>query len=232
MNALAIPDLHIPFEHPESLDFVRLVDKTFFPDKNRRVVFLGDEIDSHSISRYMPDPNGKSPRDELEYAKLRLKDWFKAFPKAFICTSNHTVRPWKKAFEVGLPHEFMRSIAEVYEAPIGWKWADKWIFDNIVFEHGENVSGALGALKAAQQNHKNTVIGHLHTFGGAIHADFDHGKLWGLNTGCLIDTKAYAFHYAKTLRNKPTLGMGIIKNGQPYFIPMIIKGNGRWIKTI
>ncbi len=180
----------------------------------------------------MPDPNGKSPADELQEAKHHLRAWFDAFPKVKVCVSNHTARPWKKAFEAGIPKEFMRAVSEVYGASPGWVWADRWIIDGIIFEHGENVSGPMGALNAAKQNQASTVIGHLHSFAGAIHADAITGGIWGLNAGCLIDINAYAFNYAKTFRNKPCIGCGVIKNGAPYFIPMRTNQEGRWTKAI
>lgn len=232
-NFLVIPDLHIPFEHRDALEFCLAVEKVWFPGKQRTVVCLGDEIDSHSISRHMPDPDGRSPRDELEAAKRRLRDWYCAFNSVHVCVSNHTVRPWKRAYEAGLPKEFMRSVGEVYEAPLLWKWADRWVIDGIAFEHGENVSGPLGALKAAQDNHMSTCIGHLHTFGGVVHAEAVEGRgIWGMNAGCLINAEEYAFHYAKNLRKKPTLGCGVIKNGNPYFVPMRLDQEGRWVRSV
>lgn len=232
LNALCVPDLHIPFEHVDALAFCLMVDRLWFPGQQRVVVFLGDEIDVHSISRHMPDPDGRSPHDELEQAKHRLRDWYAAFPTAYVCTSNHTLRPWKRAYEAGLPKQFMRAVGEVLGAPPGWTWADRWTLGGVVFEHGENVSGPLGALTAANQNHASTVIGHLHTFGGVVHSDSASGKVWGLNTGCLIDVGAYAFTYAKTLRKKPTLGCGVIKHGSPYFVPMLLDGEGRWLHAV
>lgn len=232
LNVLAVPDLHIPFEHPDALAFVLHVDKVWFPGQNRIVMLMGDEVDSHAISRHMPDPNGLSPGAELEAARRHLLDWFTAFPVARICSSNHTVRPWKKAYESGIASEFMREVGEVYRAPATWLWADRWVYEGVVFEHGENVSGPLGALNAAVQNQAPTVIGHLHTFGGAVHSDSFASKLWGLNTGCLIDAEAYAFRYAKSLRKKPTLGCGVIKNGSPYFVPMLLGPTGRWIGAV
>lgn len=231
-NVLVIPDLHIPFEHPDALSFVIAVDKIWFPGQNRTVVLLGDEIDSHSISRHMPDPDGRSPRDELEEAKLRLRDWYAAFPVARVCSSNHTYRPWKKAYESGLPKEFMRSVGEVYGAPPGWCWGDRWNLDGIIFEHGENVSGPMGALNAAKQNQAPTAIGHLHSFAGVVHSESFNGRLWGLNAGCLIDVQQYAFAYAKNFRNKPCLGVGVVKGGHPYFVPMRTDDGGRWVKSV
>lgn len=232
LNVLCIPDLHIPFEHPDALLFVTAVDKIWFPSQNRVVVLLGDEVDSHSISRHMPDPDGRAPGDELAAARRKLQDWFKAFPVARICTSNHTMRPWKKAYASGISQQFMKDVGEVYSAPPTWLWADRWDIGGVLFEHGENVSGPTGALKAAQDNRKSTVIGHLHSFGGVIHHDAVDSKIWGLNTGCLISIEEYAFSYAKTLRKKPTLGCGVIKNGNPYFVPMLLTGQGRWAGCI
>lgn len=231
-NVLVIPDLHIPFQHPDALKFVRFVDQMWFPSKNRIVVNLGDEIDSHSISRHMPDPNGRSPSDELDDAIIVLQDWYHAYSNMFICSSNHTLRPWKRAFEAGLPKQFMRDIRDVLKAPEGWHWADRWEHFGIVFEHGENVSGPLGALTAAQQNRKSTCVGHLHTFGGVVHSGAHDSQIWGMNAGCLINLSAYAFHYAKNLRKKPTLGCGIVRHGSPFFIPMIVDQAGRWIGAI
>lgn len=226
-NILVIPDLHIPFEHPDALKFVSLVDQLWFPRGDRLVVCLGDEIDSHSISKHMPDPDGRSARDELEGAKVKLRDWYTQFPKVYVCDSNHTRRPWKRAYEAGLSQQFMRDVKEVYGAPEGWNWGDRWILDGIAFEHGEGVSGAMGALKAAQQNRMPTAIGHLHSFGGVVHSNTFTDTIWGMNAGCLINPTEYAFSYAKTLRNKPTLGCGVIAQGNPYFVPMCVDHRGR-----
>lgn len=230
---LVLPDLHIPYQHPDALAFVLAVDRTWFPGGHRVVVCLGDEVDSHSISRHMPDPNGRSPGDELADAKRILADWFSAFPAVNVCVSNHTIRPWKRAYESGLPKEFMREVGEVYGAPPGWKWADRWVLEGVTFEHGEGVSGPLAALNAAKQNRMNTCIGHLHHSGGVIHSCApEQPWLWGMNCGCLIDQTALAFSYAKTLRNRPTLGCGVIKNSMPCFVPMQTNSDGRWIRSV
>lgn len=194
---------------------------------------MGDEVDQHTLGKWNSNPSGMSGGHELKEAIHRLKDWYKVFPgKVYVCHSNHTYRAWKKAFQYGIPKEFMKSVAQVYEAPVGWEWGDRWIFDGVCFEHGENVSGPTAALNAAKQNQMPTAIGHQHTHGGVIHCDSAQGKLWGLNTGCLIDVDQYAFDYGKNIRNKPTLGCGVVKNGAPYFIPMFLDQNKRWTKRI
>ena len=50
--------------------------------------------------------------------------------------------------------------------------------------------------------------------------------------GCLIDDKALAFEYNKTTVGRPIIGCGIIIEGQPMLIPMILDKKGRWIKEL
>jgi hypothetical protein len=228
---LAISDLQIPFEHKDALEFCQHIVKTHIPKNyDVYVVNLGDEVDQATLSiKHIPSPDGMSGGHELEEARHRLRDWYRAFPKMHLCQSNHTWRVFKKAAASGIPSEFMKEIAQVYDAPIGWKWAEKWIFNGILFEHGENVSGPLAAIRAAIDNRMNTVIGHQHSNGGIVYRGSVNGNLWGMNTGCLIDIDAYAFSYGRTLRNKPTLGCGLILNGVPQFIPMELNSKKRWI---
>lgn len=229
MNALCISDLQCPAEHQDALAFVKCVDKTFFPNGDRYVVCLGDEADQHTLGKWPSNPDGRSGGDELKEARHRLSYWFDAFPKVYVCTSNHTYRAWKKAALSGIPSEFMKSVAEVYGAPPGWVWRDKWVANGICFEHGENVSGPTAALNAAIQNQMPTVIGHQHSHAGVIYRTSEASYLWGMNTGCLIDVSHYCFDYGKNIRIKPTLGTGVIVNGVPFFIPMRLDLSGRWV---
>lgn len=233
VNALAISDLQIPAEHVDALEFCKHVRKVWFPDVEPLIINMGDEFDQHTLSTKFPaNPDGLSGSQELNESRIRIQAWYEAFPKTYVCMSNHTYRAWKKAAIVGIPSEFMRSIAEVYGAPVGWRWNDRWTSKGICFEHGENVSGPTAALNAAIQNQMRTVIGHQHSHAGVAYRDSVGSQLWGMNTGCLIDIAHYAFAYGKNLRVKPTLGCGVIKNSVPYFIPMILNQSGRWVKYI
>lgn len=233
LNALCISDLQTPFEHQDAFDFVQHVDKMYFPPELKRyVVNLGDEVDQHTLARWTANPNGMSAKGEMDEAKKRLQPWFNAYPKTYICISNHTYRVYKRAHEAGIPEGFMRSIGEAYGAPPGWRWRDKWVHDDICFEHGENVSGQLAAIRAAMLNRVSTVIGHQHSNGGILYSASDFNIIWGMNTGCLIDVDQYAFDYGKNIRNKPTLGCGIILNGIPHFVPMILNHEKRWIRRV
>jgi hypothetical protein len=232
LNALCISDLQIPAEHKHALDFVLHVKKTFFRGVEPRVINMGDEVDQHTLSKYGANPNGLSAKAEFDEAKLRLKEWYKFFPTTRVCISNHTYRVMKRAFAAGIPEGFMKTIGEAYEAPSTWLWAQRWMIDGVLFEHGEAVSGPLAAIRAALQNRLPTVIGHQHSNGGVMWNASAFDTIWGMNTGCLIDIDHYAFEYGRVLRNKPTLGMGVICDGIPYFVPMLVDKEGNWLRRV
>lgn len=226
-TVLVIPDLHAPFQHRDALAFVEWVAGHWNPDT---VVCLGDEADIHAISNHGSDPDGHSPGHELTLAVKALRPLYAMFPTVKVCTSNHTARPYRRAFDCGLPKRVMKEYREFLEAPAGWEWDDKWIIDQVAYIHGEGYSGKEGALKAALGNARPTVIGHLHTNAGILYQANAETILWGFNAGCLIDRHAYAMRYARHMPNKPTLGVGIVRKGVPFFIPMLLNSKSRWVK--
>lgn len=226
-KVLAIPDLQEPFAHRDTIAFLKWVKAKESPDI---IVNLGDEADMHALSDYDHDPDGHSAGTELEKAIEKLKEHYELFPTTYVCTSNHTARPLRRASKYGIPKAFLRDYHEFLKAPKGWKWAEQWEFDGVIYEHGEGFSGRNGAINCADKNAKPTVIGHLHSHAGIQYSANASYLLYGFNVGCLIDRQAYAFRYGKNMRHKPILGCGIIEKGIPKFIPMLLDHNGRWLK--
>jgi len=226
MKVLSIPDLHCPFQHKDAFDFLIAVNKKYKP---QLVISQGDEADMAAISNFDHDPEGLSAGDELKAALVELKKLYKIFPSVKVCTSNHTARPFRKAFKYGIPKAYLKDYNEFLQAPKGWEWRDYWEVDGIIYEHGEGFSGQPGALKAALANMQSTVIGHLHSYAGIQYSANSKHLIFGFNVGCLIDKDAYAFNYGKLIKSKPILGCGIIDNGIPEFIPMILNKKGRWV---
>lgn len=226
---MCIPDTHFPFEHPDMFDFLAKVKTKFKPTM---VVHLGDEIDAHALSNYISDPNGFSAGHEHNAALIKLKQLYKIFPKVLVCTSNHTARPFRKAFSAGLPSNFLKSYSEILEAPVGWQWFDRILIDEIAYEHGEGFTGERAAISIARGNMRSTVIGHIHSFAGINYISTPEKLLFGFNVGCLIDNKAYAFAYAKNMKSKPILGCGIIHKGVPMYIPMVLNTEGKWTGVV
>lgn len=213
MTILAVSDLHCPFVSPRALPFLAGLKRQYKPDA---VVFIGDEIDAHALSRYPKDPDGFGAGHELAAARRQLEPLFRLFPVAKICESNHTSRIYKKAFEAGLPACALKPMSEILGAPKGWQWADKWEVDGIQFVHGDGYTSRNWST-APQNTLRRTVMGHTHAQAGVV---WGNAGLWAMNVGCLVDHTAYVFNYARQARNQPTLGCGLIEKGVPRFIPL------------
>lgn len=224
-----IPDIHSPFHHQDTFDFLQYLKERYNPDT---IICLGDEVDFHTLSKWSADPDGFSAGHEYANALIALDTLYKMFPVVKACTSNHTIRPYKRASDAGIPSLMLKGYSEMLMAPPGWEWRDRWVIDNIVFEHGEMLSGQSAAITAARHNMMSTVIGHIHSFAGITYLSSMDQIIFGFNAGCLIDRNKYAFAYGQKIRNKPIIGAGVIRFGIPYFVPMRMNEGGRWIGKI
>jgi hypothetical protein len=222
---LVIGDIHAPFQHPDTIAFLSAVKHKINPD---RVVCLGDELDAHAISQHDPDPDGFSAGHELALGLEFMQELYQLFPVVSVCESNHGARPFKRAYRAGLPKAYLKDYRDFMGAPLGWNWDFKHVVDGIVFEHGEGVSGTMGAMKRAQANMRSTCIGHLHSDAGILWFSTGERTIFAFNAGCLIDTKAYAYAYGKNSLRKPVIGVGFIDRGNPHFIHMDMDDSGRW----
>ncbi len=224
-TVLAISDQHHPFAHRDVFAFLKGVRSKYRPD---RVICLGDEIDAYGLSDYDHDPDAPAAGDEFRAAMEGMRHLYALFPKAQSCVSNHTSRPYRQAIKHGIPSVFMRSYRDFMEAPAGWSWHDFVEVDGVRYFHGEGFSGPMGALKAAQAYMQPVVIGHLHSYAGILFNANPKHLFWGMNCGCLIDRDKIAFHYGKHLTAKPILGVGLVRDGIPTFVPMTLTRHGRW----
>lgn len=224
---LAIPDQHFPFNHIDIFKFLTEVKRIYKPDK---VVNLGDEVDSHSMSMHDHSPDLHSPNDEMEMAIVRLKHLYKLFPEVDVLESNHGSLHYRRAAKHGLPKRVIKSYREILEAPKGWHWHQDLELtasdgEKILFCHGL----AADPLKNSKNKGMRFIQGHHHSRFEIQYWANSEKLFWGVTSGCLIDYKALAFEYGKLMLNKPILGATIIKNGYPQLIPMILNAQGRWI---
>ena len=116
MNILAIGDLHEPFCLK---DYLRFCKKIYKQENCKKVIFIGDVIDSHYSSFHESDPDGMSARDELLSAIKKLRRWHKAFPEAVITIGNHDRIVARKAMNAGLSDMWIRSYSEFYKLQVG-----------------------------------------------------------------------------------------------------------------
>lgn len=209
----------------DAIAFLSAVKKKYKPDL---VVSLGDLEDWHSISMHDHDPDGMNPGKELQAIRDGVKLLSKVFPNLMICTSNHGSLPFRRAFKYGMPQELIKDFSAILKSPPGWEWADQWEIDGVLYEHGDPFTGQNAALKCAEQNMQSTVIGHVHSFAGIQYSANSKHLIFGFNCGCLINRDAYAFNYAKKIKRKPILGCGVVIDGIPTFIPMLLNRSHRW----
>lgn len=224
-RVLVISDNQLPFDHKDFLPFLKAVAKKY---KINQVVHIGDLIDHHALAEYPHDPDGLSAGDELKQAKKRLKPYFRAFPKVKVCIGNHDLRIFSRALKNGIPVAYLRPYKDFLNAPKGWVWAERHEVDSVMYQHGSGYSGYSGALKAALDNHKSTVIGHLHSAAGVLYWANESKLLFGMNVGSGIDRKAYTFAYGKAFRAKPILSCGVVLEGRPQVVTMIVGKDHRW----
>lgn len=206
-NVLVIGDTHLPFCHKKYLSFCKRLYKELDCDE---VVHIGDLVDNHAISYHEHDPNGWSPEHEMQQVDRVLKDWFKAFPVVKLCLGNHDRLPDRKGKTVGLPRRCFRSFRDMWQLPNGWTDDFQFIIGDVLYTHGTGYSGKYAHIQAAFDNRMSTVIGHSHSVAGVEYIANEREKIFGMNVGCGIDVKSYAFEYGKGFRRKPILSAGVV----------------------
>jgi|TARA_A100001391_G_scaffold40407_1_gene22661 predicted phosphodiesterase len=226
---LVISDLHIPYHHKDSFDFLREIKKQFKPDF---VVNIGDLLDFHAISFHEHNPDLPSIGDELTISKNYIKELESIFPNVTEVHSNHSSLVYRRAIKYGMSAQFLRPYGE-FLGTKKWQWVDDLKLQmcngkSVYFTHGKSAD----VLKVSQTMGMCCVQGHYHTkFSIGYWANPDD-LYWGMQVGCLINQKSMAFSYAKNFSTRFVLGCGIIIEGMPRLLPMVLNEDGDWIKTI
>ena len=229
-SVLVISDLHIPYHHQDALEFLQALKDKYQPDL---VVNIGDELDHHAISMHEHNPDLMSAGDELKNARVYIKELEKIFPKMTLVHSNHSSLVYRRALKFGLPKDYLKTYNEFLGVGKGWKWVDDLTItlsdgQRCFFTHGMSAD----VLKVAQQYGMSTVQGHYHTkFSIGYYSNPDR-LCFGMQVGCLINQKSMAFDYAKNFKSRFIVGCGMIINGQPKLMPMVLNKDGRWNKKI
>lgn len=224
---LVVSDLHCPYEHPDTVRFLKAVKAKYRPT---RVILSGDEVDYHGISFHDHDPDLDSPGKELDKAIKALQPIYKLFPKAEVLESNHGNLVLRKALANGLSRRYFRTPGEVLKAPKGWTWH----FDiTLTLPNGTKCyfhhSKGANVKKNSQSMGCSFVQGHHHETFELSYWGNPSALLFGMTVGCLVDNKSLAMAYNKNNLKRPVVGLGVIIDGLPMLIPMILNGKGRWI---
>jgi predicted phosphodiesterase len=226
---LVVSDMHLPYQHKDSIKFLKEIKKEFKPDTT---ISIGDLLDQHALSFHDSSPELYSAGHELDKAKEYVKELESVFPKLIEVDSNHSSMIYRRALKHGLPRAYLKDYGDFLETR-KWKWVDDLTLtmsngQRCFFTHGRSAD----VLKVSQTMGMSAVQGHYHTkFVISWWANPDN-LFFGMNVGCLIDQKSMAFNYAKNFRTRFIIGCGIIINGIPRLLPMVLNQKGDWIGKI
>ena len=226
---LVISDMHLPYQHKDSIIFLKEIKKEFKPDM---IVNIGDLLDFHAISMHEHNPDLYSAGMELDKAKEYIKQLEDIFPEVVEVDSNHSSLVYRRALKFGMSKQFLKPYGE-FLGTRKWTWVDDLTLTmsdgkRCFFTHGRSAD----ILKVSQTMGMSAVQGHYHTkFLISYWANPDN-LFFAMNVGCLINQKSMAFNYAKNFKTRFILGCGIIINGVPRLLPMVLNNNGDWIKKI
>ena len=226
---LVISDMHLPYQHKDAIKFLAEIKKEFKPD---RVINIGDLLDFHAISMHTHDPDLASAGHELTMARKYVKELESIYPQVTEVDSNHSSLVYRRAIKYGMSREFLREDGE-FLGTKQWKGVDDLTLtmsngQRCFFTHGRSAD----VLKVSQTMGMSAVQGHYHTkFVVSYWANPDN-LFFAMNVGCLINQKSLSMNYAKNFRTRFILGCGIILDGIPRLLPMVLNDKGDWIKKI
>ena len=227
---LVISDLHFPYHFPEVFAFLIKLKNKYKPTK---IVMIGDEMDWHSINvSHIINPDLPAPVDELEIGRSLCGQLEKIFPEMVLLESNHGSMVLRRAMAKGMSRFFLRDYNEILDVGRGWRWQEKHIIETtkgrVMFAH----QFCRDIAKAVRETSMSCCQGHFHTVSEVKYVGNDFHLNWGMSVGCLVDKKSLAMAYMKVNLAKPILSCGIITEGIPQIVPMVLNTSGSWDKNI
>lgn len=120
-NILVIPDMHVPYHHKDTLDFLCNVYDAYDCE---HVINTGDITDNHAGSYHESEVDALNPEEEYYATKKYLQKFQQHFPKMDITSGNHDAIPTRKLKSAGLPTSMLSDFNKLYGLDEGWVWHD------------------------------------------------------------------------------------------------------------
>lgn len=217
-NVLIIGDTHFPFEREGYLEHL-LRSRTDY--KCGTIVHIGDVVDNAYSSFHESNPDGHSAGDELSLAIEHLQPYYNHFPKAKVCLGNHDLIINRKAFSNGVSKRWIKGLDEVLGVK-GWDFDVEHVIHNVLYVHGTGTSGQNAAYNVALNRRMSVVQGHLHSEANLRYNVSKNDIIFGLQVGCGVDDRKYAFDYAKANPRKFIISCATVQNAGklPIILPM------------
>lgn len=219
-KVLAIPDLHFPWHHQDTLTWIYQMITDTKPDT---IVQLGDLYDMYSTSRFSRTHNLMTPKQELAEGRLGASTMWKHInkispkSKKYQIRGNHDVRPEKRAQEVLPEIESlleMRPIFEFSGVTTLMDPSEELEINGIIYTHGTFTKIGAHCIHYMQP----VVHGHSHR-GGTFYTRKQTGLIWELDCGFASDETQVPLRFTATKRTGWTLGCGLVEDSNPHFLP-------------
>jgi hypothetical protein len=220
-RVLIIGDTHCPVMLDGYVDFLQ---KTYERYACDRVVHIGDVVDWAAISYHKTPLTESTPRQEYYAALEQVATLYEAFPTAQVTLGNHGALTIRRGEDVGIFPELMKDHATLWQTP-GWEWLPRYAdleIDGVMYRHGDKaLGGQQAAWKNAKVEFRSVVQGHHHSQLGAWYFANQNMRVFGLQTGCGVDSNSSAMSYGQVYAAKPLIGCGVVLEGQEaHAIPM------------
>ncbi len=213
-----IADTHFPFTDRRYIPFII---RTFEHYKVDTYLHIGDLLDMYHCSRFVHNPNELAGTREMASAQRYVDRLKSVYPEMLVCSGNHERRVVKRAEEGGiLTATWLRTFAEALDTP-GWNWRLDHRIDGTLYTHGDNRSGMTGCRALALSKSMSACMGHTHRYAG-IHLISQQGRrntIFGMNVGCGVDKKSFAYNYAVDT-TEWVHACGVVIDGDPIVVPM------------
>lgn len=226
---LIISDLHAPVYHKDTIDFLSEIKRKFRPD---HVKCTGDEINWEKLSYHEHNPDLPGAKDELTLARRALIPIFKLFPECDVMESNHSSLPFRKAMTLGLPTDLIKPYKDILIAPSGWRWHLTHTFMTklgpVFMVHGKSSSPMVLSKSVGM----NAIQGHYHSKAYLSYWSSPVGLFYDMNVGALCDDNSLAMRYMWRNVFTSIMSVGLLQNGVPRLLPMIVNKQNRWIGEV
>ena len=127
-NTLVISDMHLPYQHKDTFDFLHALNEHYGFD---RILNVGDLYDHHRGSYHESEVDAHSEEKEFKLAMKYAKELQSLFPDMTITEGNHDCIPVRKAKTLGLSSGMIKDYNEMYDTFDGdWVWKQEHWFDS------------------------------------------------------------------------------------------------------
>jgi len=196
-NILMISDIHLPYHNVEALESAL----NYGVQQKVNTIFInGDLLDFHHHSRFQPDPNKRSTKEEFDACQEFFEYLRHIFPKARIywLLGNHDIR-YEEWLKLKAPMLFMDDYYLLEDRLDLAKYGVKKIDDKTLVKIGKlNVThghlllrGVFAPVNAARgvfmRAKESCIIGHVHKVSEHQETTLNGNVVITYSTGCLCE---------------------------------------------